>query len=420
MALAYPVECYADEWKRTDPDFVVYLPLAQVCDTSDNVHFQVAVMPKGDLIGIWTQAMYEAATNSRVVVARSSDGGQSWSAPSGIDGPLLEGQVTVYGIPVVSDTGRIYCFYGWHREASLIKGVRNRASHLMCRVSDDDGHTWSLGSEIAFRRSRFDDPDPSGRPWWVIWQKPIRDSSGRWLVSFTRDTHFDARLNHDLGETRCEFIRFDNLNDGPDPEDVELTFLPEDEDGLVVPHPVDPGVSSCWEASVVLLPDDRLFATMTTRTGSLWYAVSADDGATWGAPQPLRYQDVGERVLHAPGPGPLYALQDGRYLLQYNNNDGSMSPGERPRPNMLNRRAAFLAVGEYRSDAVQPIWFSRPKRFADTDAVPAGPEQRCECCTYGSVTEHEGLRVLWYPDRKHFLLGKRITDEWLSDLVAPV
>ena len=149
--------------------------------------------------------------------------------------------------------------------------------------------------------------------------------------------------------------------------------------------------------------------------------MSEDDGATWRTPQPLCYQDGGERVLHPTGPGPLYALQDGRYLLQYNKNDGSMSPGKRPRPNMLNRRAAFIATGEFRSGAVQPVWFSRPKKFADTDtdAVPAGPEQRCECCTYGSLTEQDGQRVLWYPDRKHFLLGKLITDEWLSDLVLP-
>ena len=212
---------------------------------------------------------------------------------------------------------------------------------------------------------------------------------------------------------------FDNLNEGPDPEEVKVTFLPEDEDGLVVPHPADPATSGCWEASIVLLPDGRLFATMTTRTGSLWYALSADDGASWQTPQPLRYQDDGERVLHPDGPGPLYALENDRYLLQYDNNDGSMSPGTRPRPNKLNRRAAFIAVGEYRPRAAQPIWLSRPKKLADTDAVPAGPEQRCECCTYGSLTEQDGQRVLWYPDRKHFLLGKLITDEWLSDLVVP-
>jgi len=169
-----------------------------------------------------------------------------------------------------------------------------------------------------------------------------------------------------------------------------------------------------------LLPDGRLFTAMSTKTGSLYYSVSEDDGLTWRATMPLRYQDDGERVLHPSSPGPLYELQDqpGRYLLLYHNNDGSMSEGMRPGPVDLNRRSAFIAVGEYRPRAVQPVWFSRPKKLADTDGVIAGPQQYVDCCTYTSMTQHRGQRVLWYPDRKHFLLGKLITDEWLADRVV--
>ena len=172
---------------------------------------------------------------------------------------------------------------------------------------------------------------------------------------------------------------------------------------------------------MVLLPDNRLFAVMVNHTGALWYSVSEDDGANWQETQPLCYQDNGERVLHPPSSGPLYALGDkpGRYIIIYHNNDGSMNAGIRPGPNALNRRSAFVSVGEYRPRAVQPVWFSAPKKLADTDAVPAGPEQRTECCTYTSMTEHNGQRVLWYPDRKHFLLGKVISDNWLADCLVP-
>ncbi len=34
-------------------------------------------------------------------------------------------------------------------------------------------------------------------------------------------------------------------------------------------------------------------------------------------------------------------------------------------------------------------------------------------------TEHPGKRVFWYPDRKHFLLGKVISDELLADMRVP-
>ena len=32
------------------------------------------------------------------------------------------------------------------------------------------------------------------------------------------------------------------------------------------------------------------------------------------------------------------------------------------------------------------------------------------------LTEKDGKRILWYPDRKHFLLGKEIPDELLADM----
>ena len=38
---------------------------------------------------------------------------------------------------------------------------------------------------------------------------------------------------------------------------------------------------------------------------------------------------------------------------------------------------------------------------------------------YGSLAEKDGKRILWYPDRKHFLLGKLIPDELLADMTIP-
>ena len=38
---------------------------------------------------------------------------------------------------------------------------------------------------------------------------------------------------------------------------------------------------------------------------------------------------------------------------------------------------------------------------------------------YPSLTEWRGERVLWYPDRKHFLLGKRLPDSLLDDMDVP-
>jgi hypothetical protein len=95
--------CYTDEWKRSSPDYAVYLPQEFIGHDTDNVHFLVVGTTKGNLIGTWCQGTYEAADNSCVVMARSEDGGQTWSAPYEIDGPNeARHKCAFYGFPIGS------------------------------------------------------------------------------------------------------------------------------------------------------------------------------------------------------------------------------------------------------------------------------------------------------------------------------
>ena len=48
-----------------------------------------------------------------------------------------------------------------------------------------------------------------------------------------------------------------------------------------------------------------------------------------------------------------------------------------------------------------------------------GPLTRIDCGVYPSVTNRNGQVVLWHPDRKFFLLGKKITADWLATLTVP-
>lgn len=57
--------------------------------------------------------------------------------------------------------------------------------------------------------------------------------------------------------------------------------------------------------------------------------------------------------------------------------------------------------------------------MAGNDGVGLGPLKRIDIGVYPSVTSRNGNDVLWHPDRKFFLLGKKITPEWLSDLEVP-
>lgn len=100
------------------------------------------------------------------------------------------------------------------------------------------------------------------------------------------------------------------------------------------------------------------------------------------------------------------------------NNNGRVD-GCAPEDTRRNRRPATLALGEFRPNAEQPLWFSESKVLLDNDGRPIGPLKRIDIGVYPSVTNREGSYVLWRPERKFFLLGKRITEEFLADWRVP-
>ena len=423
MIVSAGYECYTDDWRRTGPDLVVYLPKKPGMRDGYGDHLLVDFTPGGDLLAIWTQASREGARDLRVVYARSLDCGSTWSAPSEIDGPNDGiGLVCSFGFPLMSRSGRVSCMYNKH--LGITDGGSYDTGIMRCKYSDDDGRTWHEGDvDIPYRRTRFDHPDPRVGTKCIVWQKPIRDSRGRLIAGFSRWSSLQVFPrpvggNRNHWDTQCELMRFDNIDEGPDPRDIQITWLPDAEGTIRVPPPIEPersrGYSLAEEPATVLLPDGRLFMTMRTVTGRVWYTVSEDDGYSWRETQPLRYRDDGAEVLHPKSPAPLYRLQDGKYLLFFHNHDGTGYGATGPW-DMDARRPLFVTVGEFRPEAHQPIWFGGPKLVCDTQGVGVGPESLIWLAMYSSMTERDGKRIFWYPDRKHFMLGRYITDEFLGD-----
>lgn len=419
----------ATDWRRSKPDVVVYLPKGGDHHDTDNEHFLVFPSPKGDeLLALWTQSSVEGKGDNRTMLARSADGVQ-WSEPVRVRGttPGTREPQASWAFPVVARTGRIYVFYT--KQVELNDGNPQGCGAMGCCYSDDAGRTWRDGADVPMPRNRFDHADPKVPKNWIVWQKPIRDRQGRWLAGYTQVTSRtllppNVTKGWWLWESRCQFLRFENLDAGPAPENLKVSWLPADETGLEVKHP-NTGRSSSSEPAVVLLPDGRLFTTMRTWTGEIWYSVSADDGHTWRPTEILRYRDGGEPVLHPLAPCPIYALADGRYLLLFHNNNGHVGAHNQRelnwKTNHLNfvRHPAFIAVGEFRPGAHQPVWFSAPRQILDTQGVTIGPKKSAEIATYTSVTEWRGRRMLWYPDRKYYLLGKELPDALLAELTVP-
>ena len=397
----------ASEWQRSGPDVVVYLPREGDWNDGDNEHFLVFPAPSGaGLLAMWTQGTVEAHGDNHIMLSRSADG-ITWSPPEWIVGchPNSAEFQASWGFPVVARTGRLYCFYQKSPRGTRGGGTSNVMGGLS---SDDEGRTWLPGPDIHVPTAPLNPREPdSGTHGFIVWQTPVRDRLGRWLAGYT---------GGGLG-----FMRFDNVAQGPDIADLEITWLPGKGPLVNLPRYVDTS-HHCGEPSLVLLPDGRLFTTMRTTTGYIWYSVSTDDGASWRDPEVLRYRDEGKPVLHPLAPCPLYPLRDGRYLLLYHNNEyyaAKMAAGEELPAGMgifTHRRPAFVALGEYRAQAHQPVWFSAPRKILDNDGVVVSAKTSNEIATYTSLTDFNGKQTLWYPDRKYYLLGKQITDGLLAGL----
>ena len=413
------------EIRSSEPDYVVYVPGSVDGSTFDtgNEHFLVFDCPDVSLMAVWTQSTYEGAGDHRIVFSRSDDEGVTWAPPLRIAGPARpeEGYMASWGFPILSGSGRIYVIYNQYHG---IDDVLHQFTGTMdCVFSDDMGVTWSGPVTIPMRRSPHDDPDPKVHSNWIVWQKPIRDLRGRWFTGFSRWVSKTVRtVPHNdswtAWETVVEFMRFENIDDDPEPQDIEISYSAWGDWALRVPHYANPMLSVAQEPSLVRLPDQRLFCVMRTMSGYIWYSLSDDDGFTWCSPRPLLRRDHGLPILEPLCCCPIYQLSDGRYILLHHNNDGRFD-GCAPEDTHINRRPAFIALGEYRLGAEQPIWFSRSKQLMDNDGSRIGPKKRSDIGVYPSMTHRGGNDVLWHPDRKFFLLGKRITGEWLADLEVP-
>ncbi|MEX0776328.1 MAG: exo-alpha-sialidase [Phycisphaeraceae bacterium] len=397
-----------------------------MCDTS-NEHFLVFPGSDGQLLAVWTQSSYEGAGDHRIMFARSLNGGRVWRAPMHLVGPrwLGDGLPASWAFPLVSKSGRLYVIYHQHQgvEDAHSDPFACWAGTMDCIYSDDGGLIWSSPTTIPMPRSCHDHPDAGIPPNWVVWQTPIRDLAGRWFTGLTRwvskarrtPPHIDSWT---AWESVVEFMRFENIDDDPLPTQILISCSASADQALRVPHYSNASLSIAQEPSLVRLPDQRLFCVMRTMTGFIWYSVSHDDGYAWAPPKVLRRRDGGEPIRQPLCCCPIYALSDGRFVLVHHNNDGRFQ-GCEPEDTTRNRRPAFMAVGEFRPHAVQPIWFSASRPFMDNDGVGIGPLGRTDIGVYSSFTQWGGEDVFWHADRKVFLVGKRITPSLLARLHAP-
>jgi hypothetical protein len=406
----------------TRPDFVVFVPEVTDSAVNDtgNEHFLVFDGPDGSLMAVWTQSSAESQPDQHQAFARSDDDGKTWSKPRIIAGPKKpgDGHIASWGYPLVTRSGRIYILYSQH--IGKTDQFFHHTGWLHGIFSDDNGATWSAPQNVPMRRSMRDNPDPAMPPNVLCWQKPLGlGKDGRYLAGVTRWTSFAVTPNPTKSwmsaDARVEFMRFENIDENPEPKDIRIAWFAFNEQALSVPYPGHAEVSACQEPSLVKLPDGRLFCVMRTCSGSPCWSVSADQGETWTVPRPLLRRDGGAPLLHPLSPCPMYDVGgneagSGHYALFIHNHDGHYM-GYTPEDSSYHRRPIHLVRGTFKAGADQPVWFDEPQFFFDHDGVSLGKpgtRGRLDLALYASFTVRGGVPVLWYPERKFFLLGKSI------------
>jgi len=85
--------------------------------------------------------------------------------------------------------------------------------------------------------------------------------------------------------------------------------------------------------------------------------------------------------------------------------------GYKPTDSSFHRRPVYIVRGTFQPGADQPVWFDEPEFFFDHNGVSLGKpgtNGRLDLALYASFTVRNGVPVIWYPDRKFFLLGRII------------
>jgi hypothetical protein len=408
------------EIRRTKPDYILHDPTGGQARRWDDETFfwlneqsVVVETADGGLLGTWTSERLEPH-RLRVMASRSEDGGRSWSEPLGIDGDGLEGGdrdgcTSAWQVPVVAPSGRVYLFYT--HAASPLAGAFGGG--LRCRCSDDHGRSFGPPADLPFARSPIDSPLEGRPPIWISIAAPVYDAQGRALLGFTRwageGTEPCARSeNIKTRHSHIELMRIENIADAPEPADVEIRFL-NVENPVTAEHEDDASLSFAQEPYLAFLPDGRLFLAMRTNRGEAWCALSEDGGESFRPAEPMRPQDNAAPFQQCVSPCPIFQVGEGEYVFLFNNNDGYVF-GADSRWDARNRRPAYLCRGRYDATQSQGIRWDEPQLFIDNDAVGWGPAglERLEAATYPSLTRRGGETVLWYPDRKGFLLGRTL------------
>ena len=295
------------------------------------------------LDGAWvcvftTSAEREGAASQYIVSTRSTDQGQTWSAPVAIEAP--DGPEASWAMPLLTHFGRIYVFYVYNGDdvRALPDGAPMRAdTHgwYCFRYSDDHGMTWSERHRLPMRVTACDRNNDFGGEVQMFWGigKPVTHGDTAWFA-------FSKLARYFLVDSEGWFYRSDTVLTERDVSKVVWELLPEGDHGLR--HPEFGSVQE--EHNIVPLSNGDLYCVYRTTLGYAVESYSRDGGRSWSEPQFMRYAD-GRPVKNPRACPRLWRCANGNYLFWFHNHGGT---------DFRDRNPAWLSGGVERDGRI--LW----------------------------------------------------------------
>ena len=403
-----------------------------------NYQAQITVTSRSTWVCGWTQGGTESAGNQRVVVARSTDGGRTWSGeieiePAG-EGYRVPAWIILFTVPA---TGRVYCFYWWNFKGTPLRD----AGDIFLRYSDDDALTWSERRRVRVPRTCMDDPEGEIHGW-NFGQPRLLAATGQVLFTYVkirRSSLFPPGHSLDAAgawqrqeaapetplerlvqggsannwETEVLFCDVSDVLTQEHPEKLSFRSLPEGDEGLWVAYP---GTDRHFgqEGTLVSLSGGRLLCVFRTRRGHPFYSISTDGARTWAEPQVLRCSPGGETLCQPCAPCPIHKLRDGRFVLLFHNVQAN-GQGWYPRDPMW---VAVAREAPGVSDNAG-LYFASPKVILYNDRVPGGPFNDTEIC-YPQLYEIGGEHFVVYANKTSEIRINKVPPQLLDDHGLPM
>ncbi|MFV1968327.1 MAG: exo-alpha-sialidase, partial [Pirellulaceae bacterium] len=277
----------------------------------------VVITKDGNWLCLLTTAGgHEGAANSHVVSTISADQGRTWSELVELE--PVDGPPSVYSLPVVAHSGRVYAFYDYNGDNFRCPARSDCVGWFVYKYSDDNGRTWSKERyRLPMRMTAVDRTNTFDGKVQIFWGigKPI-------TMGDTMLFAFSKCGKYVIDRSEGWFYRSDNILTETDPAKIEWQLLPDGDVGLKNPDYGDIQA----EQNIVPLNDGSIYCMYRTAANHPCHAYSRDGGHTWTLPEYATYTPGGRRFKNSRACPKVWKTSHGKYLFWFHHHGAHKNP----------------------------------------------------------------------------------------------